>query len=145
MHFDIFKLIEITKKNLKDCTLDMVSNGDFLDKNVIKDLFDKGLDHLRVSIYTNDKTTQTFKKIREELNIDQNNFFIRERNKGRKNSFGLVLNNRGGAVNLNKIGIKKETNFPLKRKCNFPLFKIFVDYNGDYQICSNDWNKKNCR
>ena len=142
MHFDVFKLIEITKKNLKNCTLDMVSNGDFLNKEVIKNLFDKGLDHLRVSIYTNDKTTQKFKKIREELNIDESNFFIRERNKGRKNTFGLVLNNRGGAVNLSKIGIKKKTVFPLKRKCNFPLFKIFVNYNGDYQICSNDWNKK---
>ena len=98
--------------------------------------------HLRVSIYTNNKTTQKFQKIREELNIDPKIFFIRERNKGRKNDFGLVLNNRGGAVDLKQIGIKRDTVFPLKRACNYPLFKIFVNYNGDYQICSNDWNKK---
>ena len=141
VHQEIYELIKITKKNLPNCTLDIVSNGDFLTSEVIKKLYSTGLDHLRVSIYTNDKTTQKFKKIREELNIDPKVFFIRERNKGRKNDFGLVLNNRGGAVNLKQIGIKRDTIFPLKRACNYPLFKIFVNYNGDYQICSNDWNK----
>ena len=142
MHQDIFKLIKLTKKHLPNCTLDIVSNGDFLDDQVIQKLYDSGLDHLRVSIYTNDKTTQKFKKIREDLKISPEIFFIRERNKGRKNEFGLNLNNRAGAVNLKKIGINREETFPIKRKCNYPLFKIFVNYNGDYQICSNDWNKK---
>tara|TARA_B100000427_G_scaffold285939_1_gene259677 strand:- start:415 stop:1308 length:894 start_codon:yes stop_codon:yes gene_type:complete len=142
MHKDVFKLIKLTKKILPKCTLDIVSNGDFLDKEVIQKLYNSGLDHLRVSIYTNDKTTQKFKKIREELNINPEIFFIRERNKGRKNDFGLMLNNRAGAVNLKQIGIKREQTFPLERKCHYPLFKIFVNYNGDYQICSNDWNKK---
>ncbi len=142
VHKQIYELIKITKFFLPDCSLDIVSNGDYLDAEVIKKLYATGLDHLRVSIYTNDKTTQKFKKIRDDLKIDHNVFFIRERNKGKKNEFGLVLNNRGGAVNLKKIGIKREAIFPLKRECNYPLFKIFVNYNGDYQICSNDWNKK---
>ena len=142
MHSDINNLIKITKKNLPKCTLDIVSNGDFLDQNIISNLFKNGLDHLRVSIYTNQKTTDKFKKIRDNLKISPELFFIRERNKGKKNEFGLQLNNRGGAVNLKKIGIKKDKNFPLKKKCNFPLFKIFIDYTGEYQICSNDWNKK---
>lgn len=142
MHSDINNLIKITKKNLPKCTLDIVSNGDFLDQNIISNLFKNGLDHLRVSIYTNQKTTDKFKKIRENLKISPEFYFIRERNKGKKNEFGLQLNNRGGAVDLKKIGIKKDKNFPLKKKCNFPLFKIFIDYTGEYQICSNDWNKK---
>ncbi len=142
MHDQIYELIRITKKLLPECTLDIVSNGDYLDLEVIKKLYSSGLDHLRVSIYTNNKTTLKFKKIREQLKVDHEIFFIRERNKGRKKDFGLVLNNRGGAVNLENIGIKRETIFPLKRICNYPLFKIFVNYNGDYQICSNDWDKK---
>lgn len=142
MHSDIFGIINKTKKIIPRCTTDIVSNGDYLDEEIIKKLFDSGLDHLRVSIYTSNKTTEKFKKIRDNLNINPSIFFIRERNKGRKNEFGLVLNNRGGAVNLKQIGIKKENTFPLLRKCNYPLFKIFVNYNGDYQICSNDWNKK---
>lgn len=142
MHSNIYKMIEKTKEIIPKSTIDIVSNGDYLDELIIKKLYDTGLDHLRVSIYTNNKTTEKFKNIRSNLKIDTSVFFIRERNKGRKNEFGLVLNNRGGAVNLEQIGIKKETIFPLVRKCNYPLFKIFVNYNGDYQICSNDWNKK---
>jgi len=142
VHEDIYELIRITKELLPNCTLDMVSNGDFLDKETINKLYKEGLDHLRVSIYTNNKTSIKFIKIREELNISEKNFFVRERNKGRKNNFGLELNNRGGAVNLKQIGIKEEETFPLIRKCNYPLFKIFTNYNGDYQICSNDWDKK---
>lgn len=142
MHSDIFGIIKKTKDIIPKCTIDIVSNGDYLDEEIIKKLYEAGLDHLRVSIYTSNKTTEKFKKIRSNLNIDPDIFFIRERNKGKKNEFGLVLNNRGGAVNLKQIGIRKETIFPLSRKCNYPLFKIFVNYNGDYQICSNDWNKK---
>lgn len=142
IHKDIYELIKITKETLPNCTLDIVSNGDFLDKEVIHKLYETGLDHLRVSIYTNNKTTIKFQEIRESLNISPGKFFIRERNKGRKNNFGLELNNRGGAVNLKQIGIKKEEIFPLVRKCNYPLFKIFTNYNGDYQICSNDWSKQ---
>ena len=142
MHSKIFSFCKLTKKYLPKCTLEMVSNGDFLNKKVIKKLFEFGLDHLRVSIYTNYKTSEKFKKIRDELEIDKNSFYIRERNKGKKNNFGLVLNNRGGAVNLKKIGIKKINKFPLKKSCNYPLYKLFVNYNGNYQVCSNDWNKK---
>lgn len=142
MHSNILELIQITKKILPNCNLEIVSNGDFLNQDKIKELYKTGLDHLRVSIYTNQKTTDKFLEIRKNLKIDPSIFFIRERNKGKKNEFGLVLNNRAGAVNLKKIGINKDQKFPLIRRCNFPLFKIFVNYNGDYQICSNDWNKK---
>ena len=142
MHNKIYLLSKLTKKYLPECTLEIVSNGDFLNKKTIKKLFDNGLDHLRVSIYTNNKTTKKFQKIRDELKIHHNYFFIRERNKGRKLNFGLVLNNRGGAVNLRKIGIKEKKIFPLHQACHYPLYKLFVNYNGDYQVCSNDWNKK---
>ena len=57
VHKGIYELIKITKEHLPNCTLDMVSNGDFLDKEVISNLYKTGLDHLRVSIYTNNKTT----------------------------------------------------------------------------------------
>ena len=69
MHNQIYELIKITKNFLPDCTLDIVSNGDYLTSEVIKKLYSSGLDHLRVSIYTNDKTTQKFKKIRDELKL----------------------------------------------------------------------------
>ena len=100
MHSNILELIKITKKILPNCNLEIVSNGDFLNQEKIKELYKSGLDHLRVNNYVL-KTTDKFLEIRKNLKIDPS-IFIRERNKGKKNEFGLVHNNRAGAGNLKK-------------------------------------------
>ena len=31
---------------------------------------------------------------------------------------------------------------PLAKACYYPFYVIFMDYNGDYLLCSHDWGKE---
>ena len=143
LHSKLLELIKIIKRDLPDARPEIVTNGDYLKMENTKNFFDAGLYYLYVSLYTNPKNYDYFKNIQKELNLSDKRFFIRRRNLGSKNNFGLNLNNRAGAVDYSLFG-KKQTNvFPIQRRCNLPMFSIFIDYNGDTLICSNDWDKKN--
>ena len=123
--------------------LEITSNGDYIEEENTKELFDNGLHAIKISLYTNQKNAIKFEKIRNKLGLDTDRFFVRGRNKGSKNDFGLVLNNRAGSVDYKIIGKKNQIKeLPLQQGCNYPMFKIFMDYNGDCLLCSNDWAKK---
>ena len=52
---NIYNLIRIVSKNLPECRIEMVSNGDALNKNRVIKLFNSGLTTLLVSIYDGKK------------------------------------------------------------------------------------------
>ena len=140
------KLIELIKKitlNLPDAKSEIITNGDYLKEDNLKELFEEGLQYIYVSLYTNKRTFDYLNSLKNNLKKEyQTKFNIRPRNLGRKNKFGLNLNNRAGAVDYTRFGMKQEKILPLKRSCNYPMFTIFVDYNGDCLICPDDWDKR---
>jgi len=143
LHPELLELVKLHSKYLPKNKLEITSNGDYIEEENTRKLFDSGLYAIRISLYTNQKNAIKFEKIREQLKLDTDRFFVRGRNKGSKNDFGLVLNNRAGSVNYEIIGKKNQIKkLPLKQSCNYPMFKIFMDYNGDCLLCSNDWAKK---
>ena len=143
LHKDIVEIVKLYKDFFPDNRLEIVTNGDYLDFKMAKKLFDNGLYNIRISLYTNPKNEKKFLDIREKLNLSEERFFVRHRNLGKKNDFGLVLNNRAGSVDYSKIGQKEKIKtLPLNQGCNYPMFKLFIDYNGDCLLCSNDWAKK---
>lgn len=140
------KLIELIKKitfNLPDAKSEIITNGDYLKEDNLKELFEEGLQYIYVSLYTNKRTFDYLNSLKNNLKKEyQTKFNIRPRNLGKKNKFGLNLNNRAGAVDYTRFGMKQEKILPLKRSCNYPMFTIFVDYNGDCLICPDDWDKR---
>jgi radical SAM protein with 4Fe4S-binding SPASM domain len=143
MHPEINQLVSMFKKYLPNNRLEIVTNGDFLTRESCESLFNSGVFNIRVSLYTNHKTEKNFLEIKKDLNLSDEQLIIRHRNMGSKNDFGLVINNRAGAVDYSRIGKKEKiVKLPLKQACNYPLFKLFIDYNGDCHLCSNDWKKK---
>ncbi len=143
LHPQLLELVKLHSQYLPNRRLEITSNGDYIEENNTKELFKNGLYAIKISLYTNQKNAIKFEKIRDDLGLDDDRFFVRGRNKGSKNDFGLVLNNRAGSVNYEIIGKKDNIKkLPLKQGCNYPMFKIFMDYNGDCLLCSNDWAKK---
>ena len=123
--------------------LEIVTNGDLLTEEMAKQLFDNGLYNIRISLYTNPRDEKKFLNIRDKLKLTKERFIVRHRNMGKKNDFGLVLNNRAGSVDYNRIGQKEKVQkLPLTQGCNYPMFKLFIDYTGECLLCSNDWAKK---
>ena len=136
LHKEIVNLVKLYKKYLPNNRLEIVTNGDFLEEELAKKLFDSGLYNIRVSLYTNPKYEKKFLEIRKKLNLGEERFIIRHRNLGRKNDFGLVLNNRAGSVDYSRIGQEEKIKkLPLKQGCNYPMFKLFIDYTGECLLC----------
>ena len=142
MHSRIEDIIEKISKTLPKARSEIITNGDYLKLENTKRIFELGLDHLFVSLYTNKKTHDYLTNLKNSLNLDDSKFRIRPRNLGRKMNFGLNINNRAGSVDYERFGLKQTKTLPLKRGCNYPLYTIFVDYNGDCLICPDDWKKK---
>ena len=143
IHKDIIQLVKLYKKYLPNNRLEIVTNGDLLDEEMAKQLFESGLYNIRISLYTNPRDEKKFLDIRKKLNLPEERFIVRHRNMGKKNDFGLVLNNRAGSVDYTRIGQKEKIQtLPLNKGCNYPMFKLFIDYMGECLLCSNDWAKK---
>tara|TARA_B100000575_G_C23044684_1_gene601294 strand:+ start:107 stop:997 length:891 start_codon:yes stop_codon:yes gene_type:complete len=143
LHTRLEQLVSIKNQYIPKARLEIVTNGDYVEYEKLRNLFDNGLYSIRVSIYTNDKYVENFVKIKNRLDIEDDRFIIRKRNLGRKNDFGLTINNRAGSVDYSRIGLKEKLlKLPLKTQCNYPMFKMFIDYDGSCLLCSNDWKKK---
>ena len=143
MHSNLVGLIERINFYLPNSSPEIITNGDFLNEDILQELFNNGLKYMYVSIYTNKKTEQKFINMKNNLNLSDEKFEIRPRNLGKKMNFGLNINNRAGAVDYTRFGLKQEKELPLKQQCFYPMYTLFIDYNGDCLMCPDDWDKKN--
>lgn len=142
LHSKLNIIIKEINKKLPHARSEIITNGDFLNHETTKKIFDSGLKYLFVSLYTNQKTSDYLNLLKKDLNLNDDQFRIRPRNLGRKMNFGLNINNRAGSVDYTKFGLQQTKKLPLVRGCNYPMYTIFVDYNGDCLICPDDWKKK---
>ena len=135
------------RTNLEKVIIEVVTNGDPIvakgGKKRLMNLFSEGLDNCRVSLYDGEYQVEIFEKIKNELNLSNEQFIIRKRYLGPDESFGLTISNRAGSVELkNEIFELKPLNEPLKQPCHYPLYKVLIDHDGSVLICSNDWKKE---
>jgi radical SAM protein with 4Fe4S-binding SPASM domain len=125
---DYFRIVP---KNIK---IDLVSNLDIIPD--FDELHEAGLDNLMVSVYDGDVRYEELNRLIPDKYLNSL-VFLRKR-------YSVdnweTLSNRAGAVDLESLGLKRET-LPLSKPCYFPFYKMFIDYNGDVLICSHDWDK----
>lgn len=138
---DIYRDIEYARKKLPNSKIEIVTNGDVLNKEKLKKLYDSGLTTILISVYDGGDAEKRFYEMCEDLNLSKDAYVIRNRYKEAQEDFGLTLSNRAG--NLENASFKvyslKEA---LKKPCTYPSYMFFVDYNGDVLMCSHDWGKK---
>jgi len=141
IHKGLRELVETTKRYCPDCFLDILTNGDYCKVENVKELFESGLDNIKVSMYDGPERIPHFKKIQEGCKLSDEQFVLRERYLSAEQDFGLTITNKGGLVNLPEYDIVplKE---PLKRSCHYPFHKVVVDYNGDVVTCPCDYDKR---
>tara|TARA_B100000963_G_scaffold361096_1_gene394828 strand:- start:11348 stop:12220 length:873 start_codon:yes stop_codon:yes gene_type:complete len=136
----IYDSIAEARKFLPEAQIEIITNGDVLNRERAKKLFESGLSTLLISVYDGPKEEKNFYKLCKDLKLQESQFVIRNRYDP-SNNYGLNLSNRSG--NLKNAEFKVE---PLKTSlqttCNYPAYTFFLDYNGDVQMCSHDWGKK---
>ena len=139
---NIYNLISYAKKTNPQSRVEIISNGDVLNKSRLKKIYKSGLDRLQLSLYDGEDQFLKFKQLGEELNLSEFQYVLRKRYLPEEQDFGITLSNRGGMLENSefKIPAVKEK---LKEECTYPGYKFFLDYNGDVLMCSHDWGKKN--
>ena len=144
---NLHEYIAIARSRISDITIEVVSNGDPLlgknGKNKLKNLFESGLNNIRISLYDGPEQRPYFEKMKKNLELNDGQFIIRNRYLKPDKSYGMTISNRAGSVNLkNEVFELKPLSEPLKQPCYDPFYKVLIDYDGSVLMCSNDWKKE---
>lgn len=139
LHPKIKELVAVAKKVCPKSSVEIVTNGDFLNPRVLRELFEIGLDNIRISIYDGKEAMQRFEQMRENLGLPKEKMMMRRRYL-ENGDYGIVFSNRAGA--LPEAFLPKKKQLPLVQACHFPFFKMLIDFSGFVFLCSNDWKKE---
>jgi radical SAM protein with 4Fe4S-binding SPASM domain len=138
---NIYFLILIVRNNLPKARIEMITNGDALNKQRVKKLFKSGLSTLLVSIYDGKKEAEEMEKLLQNSGLSEDQFKVRHRYLPENESFGITLSNRAGMMDKAEY-IIPSLKEPMKKPCYYPHYTFFMDYAGEVLICSHDWKKK---
>lgn len=133
LHPNIYEIVKI----FEGIRVEIVSNGDKLNVENIKKLFDSGLSYIVVSLYDGPQQIEYFNNLFSTAGIDNKKFILRDRWHKEEDSFGLKLTNRGGVI---KFG--PEHNSFKTKPCYYTAYSMAIDWNGDVLLCVQDWSKK---
>ena len=139
---DIYRDIKMARKYLPEAQIEMITNGDALNNERMKKLFDSGLSVLLISVYDGEEDMKKFQKMCDENKLEKSQYVIRKRYLPPEEDFGITINNRGGEMEKATHKIKALNN-PYITPCNYPAYNFFIDYTGEVLMCSHDWGKKN--
>ena len=131
----------MARKRLTDCNIEMVTNGDALNADRLKELFLKGLSKILISAYDGKKEADDLENLCKNSNLTPQQYIVRHRYLSENDDFGITLSNRSGTMENAGYKIKSLTE-PLKKPCYIPAYTFFLDYQGDVLICPHDWGKK---
>ena len=137
----IYSSIKEAREYLPNAQIEIITNGDVLNLERLKKLFESGLSTLLISVYDGPEEEKNFYKLCKDANLKDHQFVIRNRYKNEKENFGLNISNRSGGLK-NAEHVIDPLQEPLNLRCNYPAYTFFIDYNGDIQMCSHDWGKK---
>ena len=140
LHKKIYENIVEARHYLPEAQIEIISNGDVLNKIRLKKLFEAGLSTLLISVYDGPEEEKQFHQLCKESGLRKDQYVIRNRYIPEESSFGLNISNRSGTLKNAEYKIP-EVKEALKQVCNYPAYTFFIDYNGDVQMCSHDWAK----
>jgi MoaA/NifB/PqqE/SkfB family radical SAM enzyme len=137
----IFEKIAVVRKNLPDSRIDMVTNGDVLNKDRLRRLFEFGLTTLLISAYDGPDEADALRELCRSSGLTDDQWIVRDRWLPPEQDFGITLTNRAGMMDDAEHQIAKPDG-PLKQPCFYPHYTFFMDYQGDVLLCPHDWGKK---
>ena len=111
--------------------IELVTNGDKLSPNLIKNLINSGLKQFVVSMYDGPEQIEFFKNLFKECGISDNYFTLRDRWYEEEEDYGLLYTNRAGVMG-------DQIKSPHDRPCFYPHYATYIDYNGDVLLCCQD-------
>jgi len=112
---------------------EIVTSGDGLSVNRIRNLVDAGMRYFVVSLYDGPEQIEKFKDAFAQADFD--GYILRDRWHTATDGFGLKLTNRAGAVSIGQQDEVKTS------ECSYPSYELLIDWNGDVLLCPQSWLK----
>ena len=134
LHPEILEIVSILSKNAR---IEIVTNGDHLSTELIRDLLGAGTAYLVVSMYDGPHQIKTYSKMFEEADRGDDFYLLRDRWHSQEDGFGLKLTNRAGTIDVGD-----QDPVDVSHPCHYPAYSMTIDWNGDALLCVQDWNKK---
>ena len=128
LHRGIYHFIADAKRLCPKATTEVITNGDYLTPETMSRLFSSGLNRLLISLYNNKYQNIKFGLMRFRAGVPEDSVVLRNRYDGNQ-----TFNNRGGLL----------SGTPALGRCYYPFYMLYVDYNGNFLACSNDWRRRN--
>ena len=138
---NIFNLINMARRHLPECNIEMVTNGDPLNLIRLNKLFANGLNRILISAYDGKEEAQKLEDLCISANLSNDQYIVRHRYYSEDQDFGITLSNRSGLMENAEFKIESLKEF-LKKPCYIPSYTFFLDYQGDVLMCPHDWGKK---
>jgi radical SAM protein with 4Fe4S-binding SPASM domain len=134
MHPQIYEVISALKKGSR---VEVVTNGDYLNVEVVRNAFEAGLDYMCISMYDGPNQVEKFTSLMEEAGISADKYILRDRWHTEEDGFGLKLTNRSGVLNYGP-----DPSLMAKKPCYYLAYSLTLDWNGDVLMCVQDWSKR---
>ena len=119
--------------------VEIITNGDLINKKTLVKIFKSKVTKLIISLYDGPEQVIKFKALVKELNIPDDFVILRDRWYSDKIDYGVKLTNRVGTVSVgNQPDVKNYTN----TKCFYTAYQVLIDWNGDVFLCPQDWQRR---
>lgn len=123
LHKQLPQFINEISKNVSAKWIEIITNGDYITYDKVKELSDAGCTHLTVSMYDSDISTSVSNML--------STLPIVLTFKHLYHSFDTLVNRTEILENIQILDINKP--------CYLPFYKMLIDWNGDVVLCNNDW------
>jgi len=131
------KIYEISRTLAQVSFVEIVTNGDTLNSDKIKKLYQSNVNKVLISLYDGKWQMEKFNKMTLESKVPKDFIILRDRWHDKKKDFGLKLTNRTGTIN---VGVQEKIGtFDF---CYYPSYQFLIDWNGDVFLCPQDWQRR---
>lgn len=131
LHPNLLEIIRTIRRHGAN-HITLITNGDFLTPDSLKELVSVGLSKVVVSCYDGPESMDKFEKLflGSEIEYHIKKLWGDFDKIVKKNDF----NSRTGLVPIKSNHVGKQ--------CYLPFYKLLIDWNGEVILCSNDWHRK---
>jgi radical SAM protein with 4Fe4S-binding SPASM domain len=128
------ELVKYTRYKLPKTTIDIYTNGDYLDYNLYCLLREKGVDRFIISIHAEKPSSKLSETLNRLTNREKTNtIIIKNVYDDFKNKRDIFFN-RGGSIETSRA-VTNNKHCPYVLVCN-------IDFNGNVILCCNDYFSK---
>jgi hypothetical protein len=133
LHKDLIEIVNILGEI---GGVEIVTNGDPLKVDLLKEIYNSRASKLIISMYDGEHQIDYFEKMISDSKIDKDFVILRNRWHDSLHDFGVKLTNRVGNI---KIGNQPKI---LNVGCYYTSYQILIDWNGNAYLCPQDWDRR---